>query len=98
VRHRIVRYYLNPDLGYPHIYDHKIVEEEVEDVLNRPGEDRKGMEGSRVSIGTTRSGRYLKVIYVFDQNDNSIFVITAYDLKGKPLTAYKRRLRKRGKA
>jgi hypothetical protein len=92
-----VRYYLDPDLGYPHIYDHKIIEEEIEDVLNRPGEDRKGAEGSRVVIGTTQDGRFLKVIYVLDQKDNSIFVITAYDLKGKPLMAYKRRLRKRGK-
>jgi hypothetical protein len=48
-------------------------------------------------IGTTQDGRFLKVIYVLDQKDNSIFVITAYDLKGKPLMAYKRRLRKRGK-
>ncbi len=92
-----IRYYLDPGLRYPHIYDHDIIEEEVEDVLNRPGEDRKGKGGSRVAIGTTRAGRFLKVVYVLDQKDNSIFVITAYDLIGKPLTAFKRRLRKRGK-
>jgi hypothetical protein len=92
-----VRFFLDPGLGYPHIYGHDIIEEEVEDVLNRPGEDRKGKEGSRVAIGITRAGRFLKVIYVLDQKDNSIFVITAYDLTGKPLTAFKRRLRKRGK-
>ncbi len=62
-----IRYYLDPGLRYPHIYDHDIIEEEVEDVLNRPGEDRKGKGGSRVAIGTTRAGRFLKVVYVLDQ-------------------------------
>jgi hypothetical protein len=66
-----VRFYLDPYLGYPHIYDHKIIEEEVEDVLNCPGEDRKGAEVSRVAIGATRVGRYIRAIYVFDQKDKT---------------------------
>ena len=28
---------------------------------------------------------------------DSIFVVTAYDLRGKPLLAYRRRLRKKGR-
>ncbi|HEX7576272.1 MAG TPA: hypothetical protein VF360_07825 [Candidatus Methanoperedens sp.] len=64
------------------------------DVLIKPGEDRSGKDGSRVAIGQTHSGRYLKVVYVFDLEPKSIFVITAFDLVGKPLMAHKRRMKK----
>ena len=72
-------------------------EQEVKDVLERPGEDRRGREGSRIAIGQTRAGRYLRVIYVPDPEPHSVFVITAYDLVGKPFVAYRRRRRKKGK-
>jgi hypothetical protein len=68
-------------------------EDEVVDVLNRPGEDRAGRDGSRVALGQTASGRYLRVIYV--PEPEGVFVITAYDLTGKPLAAYRRRRRKK---
>ncbi len=64
------------------------------DVLIKPGEDRSGRDGSRVAMGQTRTGRYLKVIYVFDLEPKSIFIITAFDLIGKPLMAHKRRMKK----
>lgn len=92
-----VRYYLDPETGQPHIYNHGADEQEVEDVLEGPGEDRPGRDGSRIAIGQTRAGRYLRVIYVPDPEPESIFVITAYDLVGKPLVAYRRRRRKKGK-
>jgi hypothetical protein len=63
----------------------------VEEVLRAPGEDRPGREGSRVALGQTQAGRYLRVIYVPDPKPGSIFVITAYQLTGKPLVAYRRR-------
>jgi hypothetical protein len=66
-------------------------------MLLSPGEDRPGREGSRVAIGKTRAGRYLRVIYVPDPEPESVFVITAYELRGKPLFAYRKRLRKKGK-
>jgi len=85
-------------MGLPHIYRHEVNEDEVEYVLQNPGEDRPGRDGSRVAIGQTRGGRYLRVIYVPDPEPDSVFVITAYELKGKPLTAYRRRRKqKRGK-
>lgn len=68
---------------------------EVREVLASPGEDRPGRDGSRVAIGQTDGGRFLRVIYLRDPEPDSIFVITAYDLRGKPLKAYRRRLRKR---
>ena len=79
----------------PHIYRHGVDEDEVEDVLRKPGEDRPGREGARVAIGRTSAGRYVRVIYVADQEPDSVFVITAYPLTGKPLMAYRRRRRKK---
>jgi hypothetical protein len=89
-----IRYYEDQETGQPHIYNHHISNEEVMDVLIKPGEDRSGKDGSRVAIGQTRAGRFLKVIYVFDLEPKSIFVITAFDLVGKPLMAHKRRMKK----
>jgi hypothetical protein len=90
-----IRFYIDPDTESPHIYNHGVDEDEVADVLTSPGEDRPGREGSRIVIGQTQNGRYLRVIYVPDPEPNSVFVITAYELIGKPLTAYRRRQRKR---
>ena len=90
-----VRFYIDRQTGLPHIYKHGVDEQEVEDVLLRPGEDRPGQEGSRVAIGQTRAGRYLRVIYVPDPEPDSVFVITAYELAGKPLKAYRRRRRRK---
>ena len=92
-----LRFYFDPENNAPHIYRHYIDEDEVVDVLTNPGEDRPGREGSRVAIGKTRAGRYLRVIYVPDPKPDSVFVITAYELRGKPLFAYRRRLRRKGK-
>jgi hypothetical protein len=92
-----IRFYHDPDTGEPHIYGHGVDEDEVADVLEGPGEDRPSREGSRIALGKTRAGRYLRVIYVPDPEPESVFVITAYDLRGKPLTAYRRRRRRKGK-
>jgi Domain of unknown function (DUF4258) len=92
-----IRFYIDPETGLPHIYSHDIYEDEVEDVLTNPGEDRPGQEGSRIALGQTAAGRYLRIVYVPDPKPNSTFVITAYELKGKPLTAYKRRRKRKGK-
>ncbi len=92
-----IRFYIDPDTELPHIYSHDVREREVKDVILSPGEDRPGREGSRVAIGRTSGGRFLKVIYISDPEPNSIFVITAYDLKGKPLMAYRRRRRRKQK-
>ena len=93
-----IRFYIDPLTAAPHIYNHGIDEGEVEEVLRNPGEDRPGREGSRVAIGQTKGGRYLRVIYVPDPEPEKVFVITAYELKGKPLTAYRRRRRKRDRS
>ena len=92
-----IRYYIDPETQLPHIYGHDVEEMEVEEVLANPGEDRPGREGSRIAIGKTSAGRYLRVIYVPDPTPNSVFVVTAYELAGKPLVAYRRRRRRKKK-
>jgi hypothetical protein len=76
-----IRFYLDPTTGQPHILEHGVDEKEVQDVLKTPGEDRPG--------------RYLRVIYVPDPEPESVFVVTAYELRGKSLLAYRRRKRTR---
>lgn len=88
-----IRYYIDPETGTPHIHKHGVSESEVEDILARPGEDRPGTDGSRVAVGQTSAGRYLRVIYVPEAD--GVFVITAYELAGKPLLAYRRRRRRK---
>jgi hypothetical protein len=75
-----IRYFIDPETELPHIYRHDVTEEEVEDVLRRPIEDRPGREGSRVALGRSETGRYLRIVYVPDPIPGSVFVITAYPL------------------
>lgn len=90
-----IRFYIDPETRQPHIYRHRVDEQEVEDVLRTPLEDRPGRDGARVSIGRTRTGRYLRVIYVADPAPDSVFCITAFDLGAGALLALKRRRRKK---
>jgi len=90
-----IRFFLDPGTGEPHIYDHRVDEDEVHDILQNPAEDRQAQNNARAAVGQTRDGRYLRVIYKRDPEPDSVFVITAYDLQGKPLKALKRRRRKK---
>jgi len=49
-----IRFYIDPKTKDPHIHRHKVTEQEVEDVLSHPGEDRIGHEGTRIAIGPTQ--------------------------------------------
>ena len=88
------RYHIDPDTNLPHIYGHGVTEAEAEYVLRHPGEDRAGRDRSRHALGQTAAGRYLHVIYVPDDDGDGIFVVTAYEIRGKPLQAYRRRRRR----
>jgi hypothetical protein len=92
-----VRYYHNPTTDLPHSYDHGVTEAEVEWILARPGEDGPSSDGARQATGKTLEGRCLRVIYVPDPEGDGAFVVTAYPLTGKPLRAYRRRRRRRGR-
>ena len=90
-----LRFYLDAQTGEPHLLKHGVSEQEVADVLERPLEDRTGAEGSRVALGQTRDGRYLRVIYGPDPKPGSVFVITAYEIGPKARRALRRRRRKK---
>ena len=93
-----IRYNIDVETGLPHIYGHGVTTQEVEDVLRRPSENRPGADDSRVLIGMTRAGRVLRVICVPDDDGIGVFVVTAYDLVGKALAAFRRRRRRKAKA
>lgn len=90
-----LRFYPDPATGLPHIYEHHVSEQEFEDELLPPAEDGPAKRESRAAIGRTRPGRTLRVIYVPDPIPNSLFVITAYDLDGRQLRAFRRRQRRK---
>jgi hypothetical protein len=91
-----LRYYNDPETGLPHIYGHGVTEAEVEWILAHPSEDESCSNDSRQALGQTASGRYLRVIYVPDNDGDGVFVVTAYPLAGKQLKAFRRRKRRRG--
>jgi len=72
-----LRYYPDPETGEPHIFEHGVDEEEVEDVLRNPAEDRQRRNDSRIALGQTRDDRSLRVVYVPDPEPGSLFVVTA---------------------
>jgi hypothetical protein len=92
-----LRFHEDPETGELHIDGHDVRRDEVEAVLQRPIENLPGRRNSRILIGRTRAGRILKVICVPDVQGEGIFVITAFDLRGKALRAHNRRLKKRGR-
>jgi hypothetical protein len=92
-----LRFFIDPESGQPHIYDHGITEEEVRQVMAKRGQDYPGSKNSRMKLGQTDAGRYLQVVYSPDEGTNSVFVITAYELRGKSLKAFRRRERRKPK-
>jgi len=91
-----IRYYMDPETGEPHICNHGVCEDEVDEVFESGlGQDRVSREGSRMLMGQTETGRYIRIIYSPDSVGDSVFVITAYELTGKALAAFKRRRRRR---
>lgn len=92
-----LEFYIDPETGLPHIYDHGVREYEVQDVLDDPGDVTRDRRGLRIAIGQTRGGRYLQVIYRFDPTTGVAFVITAYEPNNSTLDAFRRRRRRRGR-
>ena len=90
-------FYIDPEAQQPHIHGHGVAEEEVRQVMRNRAEDRPAKNGCRSAIGRTRAGRVLRVIYTPARNEHGWFVITAYDVRGKALEAFRRRQRRRGR-
>ncbi len=90
-----IRFHIDRETGQPHIFEHGVTEEEVRQALVRAGDDFQSDRGSRIRFGQTSTGRYLKVVYVPDEEGDGVFVLTAYDLRGKELKAFRRRQRRK---
>jgi hypothetical protein len=90
-----LRFWNDPETGLPHIYDHGITEEEVQQVMSRTGEEFPGRDQSRIRLGQTAAGRYLKIVYVPDAGRTSAFVVTAFELSSKAKHAFRRRQRRK---
>ena len=88
-----IRYYIDEESELPHIYSHGITEDDVAEALTNAAEEISGHSGARIAIGTTKGGKHVKVVYV--PEESGVFVITALQLKGKPLRAFRKRMRKR---
>jgi hypothetical protein len=72
-----IRFYIDPETGLPHIYNHGVSEDEVRQILRKPGSVYRGDRNSRLKAGQTDAGRYIQVVYKPDPAIDSVFVITA---------------------
>jgi uncharacterized DUF497 family protein len=90
-----IAFYIDPETDQPHISNHGVTEMEVRQVLARPGLVLKGRKNSRFALGQTVAGRYLKVVYAPRKQGPGVFVVTAYELRGRELKAYRRRRRRK---
>jgi hypothetical protein len=86
---------MDPEAGVHDTRGHGVTETDVEEVLARPVEGRPSRDDSRVALGQTRAGRYLRVVYVPDPVPSSVFVITAFDLGPKAKHALRRRRKRK---
>ena len=88
-----ITFHTDSTSGLPHFYKHGVTEDEVEDVMLGRGEDLKGRDGTRVARGQTSAGKYLRVVYV--PRPGGAFVLTAIEMQGNDLRAFRRRRRRR---
>ena len=57
------RYYIDPETDEPHIYNHDVTEEAVEEDFLSGGETRREGGGVYARIGPTEDGRLLRIIF-----------------------------------
>jgi len=89
-----LRFLLDPS-GDPHVWSHHVNESEVAEAMADRLESVRGRGTSVITIGRTRAGRYLKVIYSPDDLGDGIFIVTAFDVPPKQIRALMKRKRRR---
>lgn len=92
-----LRFHYDPDTGLPHIWNHGVTEQEVEEILRKKNPSVPGKGNSIIKFGQTMAGRYLKVIYSKDRTGDGFFVITSYELRGKSKKAFQKQQRRKQK-
>ncbi len=90
-----IDFFIDPVTELPHIYGHSVTEDEVEECFPNLLEVSGSRGGTSMATGRTHAGRILRIVFKQESKDLA-FVITAYELKGKLLTAFRRRQRGRG--
>jgi hypothetical protein len=90
-----LRFWNDPETGLPHIYDHGVTEDEVRQVLSRPGQEFPGRDRSRIRLSQTIVGRYLQVVYLPATEEATLFVVTALEISGNAKKAFRRRQRRK---
>jgi uncharacterized DUF497 family protein len=78
------------DENIDHIWEHRIIPEEIEEVLESRYLFERGRKGRYYVLGQNTTGRYLFV--VMEQKSSALFrVITARDMKQSERKRYKER-------
>ena len=93
-----IRYKIDRETGQPHKLDHGVAEEEVEEVLEATPDDLLGRNRTRIATRQTLAGHTLRVVYAEERTshgDIETVIVTAYELRGAALAAFRRRRRKR---
>jgi len=94
----LLDFYIDPETGEPHIYQHGVNEKEVAEVLSGDGLRWHAGNEKWCVVGKTGTGRILQIIFIqVEQPSETTFVITAYPPKKDLATAYRRRMKKKGK-
>ncbi len=90
-----IRFLIDLDTGLPHSAQHNVEPQEVLEIFRRREADFPGRNDTRLAEGQTEAGRFLRVIYAKNEIDDSILVITAYDITGKAKQAFRKRRRRK---
>ena len=89
-----IEFYVEPD-GTVHIHRHAVSEDDVAEVLDNKPETRKEADGSQIALGMTLDGRFLRVVYLPNQESGTIFVITAFEPGRTTKRGWRRRQRRK---
>ena len=89
-----IRFYRDPATGEPST---TMMSQKMKSKMSSVAQVKTTWVGKGLVLPSVRHGlEVFRVIYVPDPEPDSIFVITAYELRGKPLTVYRRRQRRKG--
>ncbi len=84
-----VRKLLWDDWNIEHIWNHKVITDEVEQVCKSKCFITRSREGKYRVVGQTDNGRYLMIVGIF--KENGFYIITARDADKNEIKQYKRK-------
>jgi uncharacterized DUF497 family protein len=76
-----IKFYIDSETRKPHIHKHNILESEIIEFFHDITYfSKERFDNSFEALGKIKSDRFLQIVYRKESND-SIFVITAYDIE-----------------